>query len=168
MQHQLVIKGKKWNTEKLLSYPILCPLCHLHQRNKIKTKFTILIIYFNVACQVNIVGKRGFYKTWTFYCSIPQHRDEMVYQTMHCSNKKSYQGIETEISWVDNAKLKCVWISNSQWYFTYHWCGIWSKTERAKTLTIMFHATVEQWAHCFTRWCSFTWIHTRQYKWCDN
>ena len=25
-------KRKQKNTEKLLSYPILCPLCHLHQR----------------------------------------------------------------------------------------------------------------------------------------
>ena len=34
------------------SYPILCPLCHLHQRNKIKTKFMLLNIYLNVVCQV--------------------------------------------------------------------------------------------------------------------
>ena len=32
MQHLLEINENKQKTEKLLSYPILCPLCHLHQR----------------------------------------------------------------------------------------------------------------------------------------
>ena len=42
---------------------------------------------------------------------------------------KSYQGIATEISWVDNEKFKFAWTSNRQWYFNYHWYGIWSKNE---------------------------------------
>ena len=33
--------------------------------------------------------KKGFYKTWIFHRSSPQYSVEMVYQTMHCSNKKS-------------------------------------------------------------------------------
>ena len=86
MQHQLVMNEKKHKTEMFLSYPISCPLCHLHQRNRIKMKFTKLKIYFNVPCQVHIV-KKGFYKTWTFYCSSIQYRGEMFYQTMNCSNK---------------------------------------------------------------------------------
>ena len=55
MQHLSVVNENKQKTEKLLSCPILCPLCHLHQRNQIKSKFTNLSIYFNVACQVHIV-----------------------------------------------------------------------------------------------------------------
>ena len=80
-------KQKKQKTEKLLSYPILSPLCHLHQRKQIKTKFTQLRIYFNIACQVYIFVKKGFYKTWKFDCSSTQYRCEMVYQTMHCLKK---------------------------------------------------------------------------------
>ena len=75
-------------TDFVLSYTILCPLCHLHQRKHIKTKLTQLRIYFNVVCQVYTVEK-GSYKTLTFDCSSPQYRGEMVYQTMHCLNKKS-------------------------------------------------------------------------------
>ena len=55
MQHLSIINEDKQNTEKLLSYPILCPLCHLHQIKQIKTKFTQLRIYFNVAGQVHTV-----------------------------------------------------------------------------------------------------------------
>ena len=40
MQHQLIIIIIKRKKEKRLSYQILCPLCHLNQRRKIKTKFT--------------------------------------------------------------------------------------------------------------------------------
>ena len=50
---------KKKEDRKTFSYPILCPLCHLHQRNNIKTKFTQLRIYFNVACQVHIFVKKA-------------------------------------------------------------------------------------------------------------
>ena len=63
MQHLLVINENKQKTEKLLSYPILCPLCRFHQRKHIKTKFILLRIYFNVSCQVHTVKKKGFYKT---------------------------------------------------------------------------------------------------------
>ena len=63
-----------------------------------KMTFTLLEIYLSVACQLRIVREKVFYKTWTFDCSTPQHRGEMVYQTMYSMNKKLYQGIETEIS----------------------------------------------------------------------
>ena len=59
MQHLLEINENEQKTERLLSYPILCPFCHLHERNQIKNKFTQLRIYFNVACQVHIVKKRA-------------------------------------------------------------------------------------------------------------
>ena len=36
MQHLLEINENKQNKEKLLSYPILCSLCHLNQRKQIK------------------------------------------------------------------------------------------------------------------------------------
>ena len=88
MQHLLEINENKQKTEKLLSYPILCPLCHIHQRKQIKTKFIQLSIYFNLVGQVHIV-KKGFYKTWTFDRSSPQCSGEMVYQTMHCLKKKT-------------------------------------------------------------------------------
>ena len=58
MQHMSVINKNKQKTEKLLSYPILCPLCHLHQRKQIKTKFTQSRIYFNVEGQVHIVKRK--------------------------------------------------------------------------------------------------------------
>ena len=41
---------------------------------------------------------KGFYKMWKFDCPSQLYRGEMVYRTMHCTNKKTYQGIETEIS----------------------------------------------------------------------
>ena len=44
---------------------------------------------------------------WTFDRSILQYSDEMVYKTMHCSNKKIWQGFETDISLVDNEEFKC-------------------------------------------------------------
>ena len=50
-QHQLVISENKRRGEKK-SYPILCPLCHLHQINQIKIKFMQLRIYFNVVCKL--------------------------------------------------------------------------------------------------------------------
>ena len=49
-----VINENKHKTGKLLSYPILCPLCHLYQIKHIKKKSTQLRIYFNVVYQVNI------------------------------------------------------------------------------------------------------------------
>ena len=134
MQHLLEIYKNKQKTEKLFSYPILCPLCNIQQRKNIKTKFTQIRIYLNVSCQVHIIENKGSYKTWKFDCSSTKYRNEMVYQTMHCSKKKKLKSIETEISWVDNEKFQCAWVSNSTWYFIYHWCGIWSKTESAEIL----------------------------------
>ena len=52
IQHQLVINEKKIEDRERFSYPILCLLCNLHQRNQIKTKFMQLRIYFNVACKI--------------------------------------------------------------------------------------------------------------------
>ena len=76
------------------------PLCHLHQRNQIKTEFTQLRIYFNVVCQVHIV-KKGFYKTWTFDLPSQQYRYEMVYQTMHSSNKKISKALRHKlVEWI--------------------------------------------------------------------
>ena len=49
MQHLLEINENKQKTEKLFSYPILCPLCHLHQRKQIKMKLIQFRIYSNVA-----------------------------------------------------------------------------------------------------------------------
>ena len=83
----VVNKRKQAEDRKTFSYPIFCPLCHLHQRNQIKTKFTQLSIYFDVACQLYTV-KKVFYKTWSFDYSIPQYRGEMVYQNMNFQTKK--------------------------------------------------------------------------------
>ena len=98
MQNWSVINKNKQKIENILSYPILCPLCHLHQRKHIKMTFMRLMIYFNAVCQVHIVAKKGFDKTGTFDCSSPQYRGEIVCQIIHFFNKKSYQGIETEMS----------------------------------------------------------------------
>ena len=35
-----------------------------------------------------LILKKVFYKMWTFDCSSPQYKGEMVYQTMHCPKKK--------------------------------------------------------------------------------
>ena len=38
---------------------------------------------------------------WTFHCSSPQYRGEMVYQTMHCSNKKLSKALrEKLVEWI--------------------------------------------------------------------
>ena len=66
MQHMLEINENKQKTEKLFSYPILCPLYHLHQRKNIKMKLMQFSIYFNVESQVISSTKDSFYKTWTF------------------------------------------------------------------------------------------------------
>ena len=96
LSHAKSVGNKRKLTEdRIFSYPILCSLCHLNQRKKIRTKFMQLRIYFNVVCKMHTVGKKGFYKTLTFDCSSPQYSGEMVCQTVHCLNKKSYQGIET-------------------------------------------------------------------------
>ena len=60
--HATFVGNKRKQTEdrKNLTYPILCPLCHIHQGKQIKTNFTQLRIYFNVACQVHIVGNKLF------------------------------------------------------------------------------------------------------------
>ena len=50
-------KQKQIEDRKTFSYPILCPLCHLHQRKQIKMKLMLFRIYFNVAGQVHIVKK---------------------------------------------------------------------------------------------------------------
>ena len=57
MQHHLEIRENKQKKEKLLSYPILCPLCNLYQRKQIKMELTQFGIYFNVADQVHIVNE---------------------------------------------------------------------------------------------------------------
>ena len=80
----LDINENKQKTEKLLSYSILCPLCHLPQSNQIKMKLIQIRINFNAADQLHPVKKKSFYKTWTFDCSSQKYISEMVYQTMHC------------------------------------------------------------------------------------
>ena len=61
LSHATPVSNKREQTEdkKLFSYPILYPLCHLHQRNQIKMKFTQLRIYFNVVCQVHVFRKKA-------------------------------------------------------------------------------------------------------------
>ena len=63
LSHTTSVGDKQKQTKYGLfwSYQILCPLCHLYQRNNIKKKFMQFRIYFNVACQVHI-AKKGFYK----------------------------------------------------------------------------------------------------------
>ena len=58
MQHLLEINKNKQKTEKRLSYPILCPLCHLYQIKHIKMKLMQFRIYFNVTGQVHVVNKK--------------------------------------------------------------------------------------------------------------
>ena len=53
-------KRKQTKDRNLFSYPILCPLCHLHQRKQIKMKLMKFRIYFNVVYQVHIVNKKSF------------------------------------------------------------------------------------------------------------
>ena len=36
MQHMLELHDNKQKKQRLLSYPILCLLCHIHQRKQIK------------------------------------------------------------------------------------------------------------------------------------
>ena len=74
-QHLSVINKNKQKTEKLLSYPILCPFCHPHQRHHIKTKFTLLRIYFNVVCEVHVVKKKASTKRGHFIAQV--HNTEM-------------------------------------------------------------------------------------------
>ena len=50
---------QKQTEDRFFSYPILCPLCHLHQRKQIKMKFMQLRIYFNVACKMHIIVKKA-------------------------------------------------------------------------------------------------------------
>ena len=58
MQHLLEINENKQKTETIFSYPVLCPLCNIHQRKQIKMKLMQFRIYFNVAGQVHIVNKK--------------------------------------------------------------------------------------------------------------
>ena len=100
-QHLLEVNENKQKTEKLFSYPILCPFFHLHQRKQIKIKLMQLRIYFNVAGQVHITNKNSFYKTWTFDRSSQKYIGEMVYQTMHCQNKKVSKSLRQElVDWI--------------------------------------------------------------------
>ena len=57
MQHLLEINENKQKTGKKNSYPILCPLWHLHRRKHIKMKIMQFRIYFNVADQVHNINK---------------------------------------------------------------------------------------------------------------
>ena len=82
IQHQLVINENKNMTEKLLSYPILCPLCHLNQRKNIKNNFTQLMIYFNVACQVHIFEKKASTKRGHFISQV--HNTEVKWYIKPC------------------------------------------------------------------------------------
>ena len=58
MQHMLEINENKQKTETILSYQILCPLCHLHQRKQMKMKFIQFKIYFNLDDQAHIVNNK--------------------------------------------------------------------------------------------------------------
>ena len=52
--------------------------------------------------------KKGFYKTWTFDCSSPQYRGEMVYQTMHCLKKKIIKTLRQKlVEWIMKIQI-CV------------------------------------------------------------
>ena len=55
LSHATSVGNRQKLTEdrKTLSYPILCPLCHLHQRKQIKMELMQFRIYFNVAEQVH-------------------------------------------------------------------------------------------------------------------
>ena len=54
----------------VLSYPILCLLCHIHQRKQIKIKIMRLWVFFNVECQVHIVFKNASTKRGHFISQI--------------------------------------------------------------------------------------------------
>ena len=78
-----------------LSYPILCPFYHLHQRKQIKMKFTELRIYFNVACQVHIV-KKSSTKCGHFIAQV--HNTEMKwYIKPRIVLTKNYQYIKQKL-----------------------------------------------------------------------
>ena len=67
---------------KHFSYPIYCPLCHIHQRNKIKKKFTQLRVCFNVACQVHIVEKNTYTKRGHLISQV--HNTEVKWSIKSC------------------------------------------------------------------------------------
>ena len=99
-------KRKKQKTEKLLSYPILCTLCHLYQRNKIKTNLSQLRIYFNIVCQVHISEKKASEKRGHLISQV--HNIEVKWSIKPCSVRIYFlQVIDRGISGVDNEKTKC-------------------------------------------------------------
>ena len=98
MSHATSVGNRQKNKiEKLFSYPILCPLCNIHQRKQVKTKFTQLRIYFNVAGQVTIVkkasAKRGHLISQVHNTEVKWSIKPYIVRT-----KKGHQGIETEVS----------------------------------------------------------------------
>ena len=65
-----------------MSYPIYFPLCNLHQRNHIKTKFTQVRIYFNVSGQVHIVEKKASTKRGNLIDQV--HNTEVKWSIKPC------------------------------------------------------------------------------------
>ena len=108
MQHMSVINENKHNTEKLLSYPILCPLCHPHQRKHIKTELTKLIIYLNVACQVHIAKKMASTKRGHLIAQV--HNTAMKWSIKPCivrTTKDSKALRQKLVEWMMKNKM-CV------------------------------------------------------------
>ena len=89
-------KRKLKKTEKLFSYPILCPLYHLYQGKQIKMKFAQLNIYFNVACQVHIVeNKKASTKRGHLIAQVRNKSVKWSIKPCIVRTKKNQQGIET-------------------------------------------------------------------------
>ena len=88
LYHATSVGNKQEQTEEIKTFVISNIVSIVSSLSKKADKNEIHAIkgYFNAACQVH---KKGFYKTWTFDCSSPQYRGEMVYQTRNFLNKKS-------------------------------------------------------------------------------
>ena len=54
------------------------------------------------------MGKMVFYKTYTFDCSNPQYRGEMVYQSMHSLENNISKALRNKlVEWIMNHSNMC-------------------------------------------------------------
>ena len=142
MQYQLVINENKQKIEKLLSYPILCSLCHLHQRNQIKMKFTQLRNYFNVVYQVHIIEEKASTKRGHLIAQF--HNTEVKWSINPCIvlTKKVIKALwQKAVEWImKNSNVRVYIVSSPS-----------KKTDKKKFTQLRIYFNVAGQVHIFQK-----------------
>ena len=89
MSHATSLGNKQKQTEDrktFFSYPILCPLCHIHQRKQTKMKFCAIEDLFQCSMSSECCQKKAFTKRGILIAQV--HNTELKWSIKPCIFRK--------------------------------------------------------------------------------